>query len=274
MPILHFAGVDFSGARDAGRHVWLCVGAMRDDRLRVSMLSPAAELPDGGVDRERALSALRDDLAARADTLVGLDFPPGLPRAAMRHGNWREMVRHFAGDYPDADVFREMCKSAADGREIRRQTDIETATPFCVYNLRLYRQTYYGLRDVIAPLVQNDSARVIPMQNPEPGKVMLAESCPASTLKALDLYAPYKGNGDAMLTARRYILDTIARQYPVDIPEQCYVHMVQNPGGDALDAFLAMFGVWAYVAAGRPLLPEGDQYAIEGYVYMPRVDTI
>jgi hypothetical protein len=44
-------------------------------------------------------------------------------------------------------------------RELKRRTDIETATPFSPYNLRLYR-THYGLRDVIALLVRSDLVRV------------------------------------------------------------------------------------------------------------------
>lgn len=267
MPITKFAGVDFSGARDAGKHIWVCEGKPAAGRLHITACYPAADLPGGTVARNGALMALHDHIATRRGTLFGLDFPPGLPRAVMLHDSWAAMVRHFAEDYPDAEAFRERCKTTAGGREIRRHADIEAATPFCAYNLRLYRQTYYGLRDLIAPLVNTDSVRVLPFQSPADDLPMLAESCPASTLKALDLYAPYKGSGAAMQDARRRLLDAICEQGAVNVPDALRDLMVQTPGGDALDALLAAFGVWQYVESGSPLNPPGDDYAVEGYVY-------
>lgn len=269
MLITQFAGIDFSGARDAGKHIWLCEAEAVSGRLRVTACRPAADLPGGASARAAALSALRDSIAARRGVLFGVDFPPGLPRAAMRHDSWRAMMRHFTDDYPDAETFRERCKADAGGREIRRRADTEAATPFCVYNLRLYRQTYYGLRDLIAPLVQADAARVLPFQTPADDVPLLAESCPASTLKALGLYAPYKGADYAMRQARARLLDTLCARFPVDLPDVLRESLAQNPGGDALDALLAAFGVWRYVESGRPLNPPGGDYALEGYVYMP-----
>jgi hypothetical protein len=104
------------------------------------------------------------------------------------------LVTSFSERYPDAEAFRAICREQAGDRELKRVTDVETRTPFCVYNLRLYRQTFYGIRDVLGPLMRTGSVSVLPMQPADPQKSWVVEICPASTLKSKGLYVPYKGN--------------------------------------------------------------------------------
>ena len=199
-------GVDFSGARQAGDHIWIAVGTQNGGRLSLESCLPAHELPGGGRDRQSALAALNAFLKSERRAAAGLDFPFGLPRSLVAEERWEDFVRAFPRRYPDADSFREACRRAAAGRELKRRTDVEARVPFSAYNLRLYRQTYFGIADVLLPLVDSAVASVVPMQPPVPGKVLLAETCPASLLKSLGLYTPYKGHDSQLLDARRTII--------------------------------------------------------------------
>lgn len=261
-------GVDFSGARDAGRYIWIGETTAVGEALIVNACYPATELPGGGPQRETALAALRDYLAAQRGALVGLDFPPGLPRQVMQRDSWTAMLAHFSEDYPDAETFRARCREAGQGRDLRRRTDIEAATPFSPYNLRLYRQTYYGLRDLLAPLVRDGQVRVLPVQTAADDRPRLVESCPASTLKALGLYTPYKGKDAAMRAARSGVLKALSAGWNVRFVDGVRRVLVDDPGGDALDSVLAAFGLWAYLREGGDLYPPGDEYAVEGFVYV------
>ena len=263
-------GVDFSGAVDAGRKVWVAEGAVEGDAFVVASCRRGEELPGSGRARERCLPALVDLLAAAGEALVGLDVPFGLPAAFVAEPTWPAFALAFGGHYADAAGFRAHCRALAAGREPRRRTDVEARTPFPVANLRLHRQTFHGIRDVLAPLVAADAARVLPMQAPAAGKPSLLEICPASTLKRWRSYLPYKGRTSAHATGRARLLAVIAEQLPaVRLTGAVQAAALADAEGDALDAVLA--AVTAYDLACRPVslaaLPYAEA-AIEGYVFV------
>jgi hypothetical protein len=113
-----------------------------------------------------------------------------LPITLLDGSSWQGFVLGFARRHANADDFRQAFRLASPGVELKRITDVETRTPFSPYDVRLYRQIFFGIRDVLAPLVRDDAARVLPLQSPVPGKACLLEICPASTLKRFHLYAP------------------------------------------------------------------------------------
>ena len=77
-------GVDFSGAKDAGRRMWIAGGKAEGDTLRIDRCSPAYEWLECGKDREGCLAALRRMIAGERGCAFGLDFPFGLPRDLVR----------------------------------------------------------------------------------------------------------------------------------------------------------------------------------------------
>src|SRR5262245_32051482 len=93
-------GVDFSGAQDAGRRIWISSGAVEGGRLHVSETRPASELAGGGTDREPALAALIAFIRCQSGSAIGLDFPFGLPGALVRESSWKEFALAFPGRYP------------------------------------------------------------------------------------------------------------------------------------------------------------------------------
>lgn len=259
-------GVDFSGARQAGDHIWIAAGTQSGGRLSLESCHPARELSGGGRDRQSALAALTAFLKSERRAAAGLDFPFGLPRSLVDEDRWENFVRSFPRRYRDADCFREACRRAAAGRELKRRTDVEARVPFSAYNLRLYRQTYFGIVDVLLPLLDSTAASVVPMQPPKPGKVLLAETCPASLLKRLGLYVPYKGRGGALNDARRSLINDIIDKGLLNEPDKLLAErIVGDPGGDALDAVLA-----AIAAANLPRLRRATTdpvERIEGRIY-------
>ncbi len=258
-------GVDFSGARDAGRRIWVAAGAHRLGRFVLEDCRPAAELPGGAVDRAGALAALVDFLLGERHAIAGLDFPFSLPETFIDAPTWGAFLRGFADRYPSPEAFREDCWRRADRRELKRRTDVEARVPFCVYNLRLYRQTHAGMVDVLLPLLDSGGARIVPMQRAAAGKTTITEICPASILKAEGLYAPYKGGGPDLRASRQRLLAYLVERGLLDPPPSSLgARIIEDRGGDALDSVLAAIG------AGRvpERLPRPDKLdLIEGRVY-------
>lgn len=258
-------GVDFSGAVDAGRRIWVASGSVEGRVLRVDDLRRAAELPGGGVGRDAALGALRAFVREAGACAVGCDFPFGLPELLVDAPDWEAFALDFAGRYPMPERFRDACRAADGGRELRRATDREARTPFSSYNLRLYRQTWTGIVDLLAPLVRA-GAVAVPMQPLRPAVPWLLEVCPASTLKRAGLYRPYKGSGPERWAARAEILAALGAAGDLAVSEEIRERAVADPGGDALDALIAALATARALAA--PDFPgAGPRYALEGRVY-------
>ena len=162
-----------------------------------------------------------------------------LPQALIADLTWEQFIRSFPGRYATPHQFRHKCRQAAHGRDLKRLTDIETKTPFSPYNLRLYRQTYYGLRDVVNPLVRARSVCVLPLQRPRARLPWLIEICPASTLKQMNLYVAYKGKSAERRAARSQLLHSIQKIGSLEAPAQTCTAVVNDPEGDALDSVIA-----------------------------------
>lgn len=260
-------GVDFSGARSAGKAIWIAEGRLAGKR-RVALVDcyPATALPDSGADRTLALAALRNLIATTPDGVFGCDFPVGLPRTMLQGIDWHGFVANFAQHYAHADAFREGCRRIANGRELRRDTDRLARTPFCAWNLRLYRQTYHGIADIVAPLHRNGQASVISVEPPDPGRAWIAETCPASVLKSLGLYRSYKGATAPARQMRRDILAALVeRDFLAPTTRSQREILIEDRGGDALDSVLACL---AAAAAARQLItPISAIDRIEGRVF-------
>jgi hypothetical protein len=254
-------GVDFSGAADAGRKLWLAHGERRGDTLVLDDCRPAERLPGGGRGREEALAALRAFLLAQGSCVVGLDAPFSLPRPLLDAPSWEAFVAAFADRFPSAEVLRAVCRARCP-REVKRATEAAARVPFAAWNVRLYRQTYHAIRDVLAPLVLTGKAVALPFQSPHPGVPWLLEVCPAATLKRWGWYRPYKGRTLAHAAARVAILDRLVAA-GVRLPDGVRQEALADPEGDALDALLA-----AWVAARAMPIAAGSRCAWEGCLYL------
>jgi hypothetical protein len=261
-------GVDFSGARDAGKRAWIARCSITEGALNLVDLFQATSLPGSGRARELSHNALVGFIGNQEDAIFGLDFPFSLPWALLGEASWKEFVLGFAQTYPSPEDFPELCRARAEGRELKRTTDIESRAPFSPYNLRVFRQTYFGIRDVLAPLVKTDRACILPMQRPCEGKAWVIEICPASTLKREHLSTPYKGRTEKRKAARQGILESLEEHLQLKIAANAMrSNIIDDNGGDALDsviAALAAFKAFRSSFALDALSP----YEIEGWVYV------
>ncbi len=259
-----FYGLDFSGARDAGRHAWISQGQMRDERLWVLDCRPLAELPGSGARREVCLPALARWVAQLGDSLLGCDFPFSLPREVMGEEGWEAFVETFPQRFPTPEHLRMACRDPA-GRERRRQTDRDVRAPFAPGNLRLYRQTYYGIRELLSPLVRARTVCVLPFQRPTPGRPWLIEVCPAVTLRRLRLYRlGYKGRGERWLLERQHLLDCLG-ELGMRVPARVCSRALSDTGGNALDSLIALYTAWSV----RAQLVVASPFDQEGYIFAP-----
>jgi hypothetical protein len=261
-----FIGIDFSGGINAGRKIWIASGHVENDALLIDTCVRGEALPDSSRERAVCLAALRTFIRSAGEVLIGLDFPLSLPAELMNGQTWLQFIRTFAERFATPQDFRQACMRAAHGRELKRRTEIETKAPFSPYNLRLYRQTYYGLREVIAPLVRDRSVRLQPMQSNRSGVPSLIEICPASTLKQMDWYRPYKGRSIEQRAARLMIWRSLPRE-GVQLAGLLKPIVLADPEGDALDSILA---AWAAFRSLPQLVQvqRDPLYRREGYVFV------
>lgn len=238
--IERFIGIDFSGSARAGDSIWLAEASLQGRVVRIEECRPASRLPGSGPAREQCLPALVDYICGLHGVLVGCDFPFSLPERMMDACTWRQFALQFGERFPDPDAFLADCRRRGDGREIKRACDRDSRVPFAAYNLRIYRQTFHGIRDVLAPLVARNGACVLPMQAPRPGRPWVIETCPASTLKKSGLYLSYKGARAAHRAARRRIIDGLSDKELISrLGTPLAKVALDNTGGDALDSMIA-----------------------------------
>ncbi len=262
-------GVDFSGATDAGRKIWIASGRIEGGGWLIDDCVRGEALPDSSRDRARCLSALRGFIAESGEAIFGLDFPFGLPRAVVNEDRWADFARSFSERYATPQQFRRACFEAANGRELKRVTDVASKTPFSPYNLRLYRQTFYGLRDLIGPLIADRVACALPMQRARSNVPWLIEICPASTLKQLNLYVAYKGRTADHCAARSAIVCSIQRQTPLKLSTPVRSAVIDDAEGDALDSVIAALAAFR-MRHGHARWPATTTriYRREGYVFV------
>jgi len=258
-------GVDFSGASDAGRKIWVAEGRLDDNgALELLRCVAAIDLPGGGKAPAEAVPALARHIASLGVARVGCDFPFSLPRDLVGTRSWRSFALRYAAEFVDADTFRSLMRTRHNAAEHKRMTDRIAKTPFNSYNLRLYRQTWWGISGVLRPLLAAKAAAVRPQQKMLPGKPTLIEVCAACTLKSIDLYPPYKGKEMSHRKARQRILDHLIDRGALAAPDRRMRRLLlDNEGGDALDAVIG-----AVATAHADLVQEPDAYQrLEGRVY-------
>jgi hypothetical protein len=255
-------GLDFSGASDAGRRIWIAEARPARDGIEILSCRPAAELPGGAVRRAPALAALRGYIAGLADAIIGCDFPFSLPREVIAHATWTEFIADFT--HSDAAAFAAHCRRLSPGHEPKRLTDREAKTPWCAFNIRLYRQSFHGMAEVLRPLATDGKAVVLPMQAPAPNLPWLIETCPASALRHFGWRGSYKGPG--LSDQRRKILSKLtAARLLRPLPASIAKRVIADSGGDALDSVIAALATAA--ALGDIGAGDGGGDPLEGRVY-------
>jgi hypothetical protein len=267
-------GIDFSGASDAGHGIWIATAAADGDRLRIESCQSAAER-FGVADRAPCLGRLVEFL--RDATVAGLDFPFGVPADLHDREDWAGAVEWVTTVAHDADGFQRECKDRAesvtggDRTNLPRETDGPVGA-MCPYAQYVYKQTFHGIRDVLAPLARAPDVAVEPMGPPasdhDPDEqTRLCEVYPAATLAGLDLPAEaYKDGGGRARDRRRAIVDGLEAETAIEYAEGLRGRLVDDAGGDAIDSVVAALAT--HRAANADFEPGRPYDEREGHIYV------
>jgi hypothetical protein len=281
-------GVDFSGAKLAGRNTWIA-RVERTARRRLPKITSAVEWrlsgltslesQSGQAARETALAHLVQSIASSENALWAIDFPFALPIEILpKHCTFDDQLTKIARWQHGAhELGLDCCRRTKkfNGQlHLRRLTDTQVKTPFDCYHYRIIYQTFHGMRDVLHPLRRHKTTAILPFDYARLARAQnaVAESCPGSTLRRLGWpHNNYKQPAGGPLTnrrrkTRRTILDQLATL--IDIPPAHRRTMMRNPGADALDAVLAAVGIaLRWNELDHQAIARHARYPREGFVY-------
>lgn len=232
-------GVDWSGARTARRKIWAARVNLEEGAL-TRIWRPF----HGSRSAAEVAARVQDWLASERFDVAGFDFCFGLAQSHLvaldlpRSGP-SDLGSALAGRFRDADEFKR-----AAGRERRRVTDVARGTTFAPTNLRMYRQTYWGLCAL--------SGVELPVPPWTCGSAAVVEVFPRHVRRALG------GHAD-----RRSALVATGLQFtPRDVAT-----IVADAEGDALDAVLAAIAAGSALAGAFQGAPTHAATSGEGWIY-------
>lgn len=269
-PATSVYGVDFAASkRDAGRDIWIAEGTPTDDGMLIERVAPAVDVLDGEpTGRQETLAGLSEFIAGQDNAAFGLDFPFGVARDLAEPDRWTAFVRRFpdslvvdvdeGGDRPAKQLYDVVNREVGDPKSagVREGVDEVGLSPT---DWRMKELTYYGIRDVLQPLVdgdgggssgpESDHVAVVPMESVDDESVIVLETYPSEVFNALDANpAGYKGRRERHLEAsveNVEALETAGVQFENDGArvEACAYD-------DALDAAAACYATHRSVADG------------------------
>jgi hypothetical protein len=259
-------GVDFSGAKLAGRNIWIAKAEPRA-RGRLALVAlDRLETLCGTAERAVCLAELVRLVNASSAALWGFDCPFGFPLELFPpDAPWADQFA-FVGSYGD-EAYRCGLECIARTRLLpegplrsalhcRRQTDRDARAPFDAFHYRMIYQSFFGLRDVVQPLAATPGTAVLPFQYRKLGLP----------------HQNYKQPAGGPLTRRRRrtrhaILAGLAKWVRVGAGHRRAI--MRNPGGDALDAVIAAVGaLHGFREADHAAIARHDRYPREGRMYV------
>ncbi|MBN9523469.1 DUF429 domain-containing protein [bacterium] len=273
-------GVDFSGAKLAGRNTWVARVEPRRRGRPVLVALDRLEALCGTAERGPALAHLVELVAGSESALWGFDVPFGLPIELFPNGAAWSAQFDFVREWGDeAYACGLECIRRAllvgDRMHLRRTTDTDAKAPFDGYHYRMIYQTFFGMRDVVAPLSRVPGTAVLPFhyRRVSRAKRVVVECCPGSVLKKLGLpHQNYKQpTGGPLARKRLRTRHTLhaALDELVVVSDRFRRVMMRNPGADALDAVIAAVGVArAVAAADHAAIARHPRYPREGHLYV------
>lgn len=278
-------GVDFSGAKN--NDPWVTKAVLQEDNLRLESCFP---LP-----REELTERLLALEKNAKKTIVGMDFPFGVPKAfaeaefgfegTLMPEMWENIAR--LGDLPKyIDEIRPRLRKGGNLqkfnkllREGDRTNFPEAYSPLNAAAPEMFPMTFYGMK-MLNTLWTKSACKVPPLDNTGRTGPVLLETMPGAILRAFCLPATNykrknKTNGGNPEKVRREILDglekrsTILSQVPDAIRQEC----INNH--DCLDSLVAAIGsaMWAQNPEQfrNPNPNELAAAQLEGWIYAPNI---
>ena len=250
-------GVDWSGARDAGSKVWaarITFGGAPRATLDAVWQPFGRGLGAAGV-AEQFIEWLNNE----SFNVAGLDFCFGVSRqhapAGMPITGPSAVGQWLAENYATPEEFK-----LALGPELKRETDHFRNSPFAPSNLRMYRQTYWGLR-ALAGLTDP----VPPWDQPN-GRAVV-EVLPAHVVSVLCAPCSYKGRDQDSRTQRERLLGVVRTACRLNVAAGDEEIILGDTNGDAMDAVLAAVAAASARDAGFAGVPAGVFGTPEGWIF-------
>lgn len=223
-------GVDFSGA-DSGGSAKIVVASRRDD---------GSVMIRRGVDRSGLRMMIRDSADASPLDLWRIDAPFSLPEIVFeQHGiepEWMALA-HWMESFDSAREWRRALR-AVNRKEPRRACDRAARTPMAPMNLRVFKQTWTVVCEILLPLAE-DGLHIAPVHATDSTSI-ISEGCPASALAFRgESSRGYKGRADAN-HQRRLDLARRLEDWGVPLSVEDQHAAASDPEGDVLDALLLL----------------------------------
>lgn len=230
-------GVDFSGATKGGSGIRIAT------RRPGTPLSELRRVDRSGL-RAEILLGLEEPGDRRHRWLI--DAPFGIPAATLEacgvELDWRASVAWLAS-FQDPRDWRRAVRQVSR-KEPKRVADRAAGTPLASMNLRVFKQTWTVMVEILDPLVEA-GVRVEPLAGPRAAAVVVGEGCPASVLKrAGDSARGYKGRGEPPRARRVEIVERIQRDWGLSLASDVAARCIDDEGGDDLDAVLLTLDAW------------------------------
>ena len=260
--VLH--GVDFSGADGGGASKIRIAERDAGGRSAVSVR--------GRVDRHGLRRAILESADDGRPHLWRIDAPFGLPVECFEGErpegmadaplSWRAIAQWMAG-FDSARSWRGAMRDRSR-REPKRICDREFRTPLAPMNLRVFKQTFTVIKEVLLPLAEAGIAiDPVCVAGNDSTSVRVCEGCPASVLLHKGWPAKgYKGGGEPPRIRREEII-RLLRKEGLEIPSPVAVEAIHDTEADLLDALILVTE-----PLGVPIPPEhAAAAAIEAWVY-------
>ena len=259
-------GIDFSGGTNAAEDIWITTGEVVDDQLEVHKCRSAAK-QFGTSSRCATLKTLHEFIADHEQSVFGLDFSFSVPASVTDKERWLEVVESISGHSSAKemqDSYSERARASDyDGVHLKRTTDNDR-NALSPYGFITFRQTFYGVKHVLKPLLDKDLVSVLPMQKRDSTRPWVFEVYPASTLRRLGSFdSGYKKQTVESRHRRAQNVDDL-RDSEVEITDKAAQHARYID--DALDSLVAAFATFRTVRDGPPAVDEASHP--EGHIYV------
>lgn len=257
-------GIDFSGAQDAGRHIWITEGTINGSVLDVTTCKQATDYFDCSAAQGTVYQYLVELIVQQQDATVGIDCPFSIPKAAFDTiftvSRWEAFITSPRWGNLNPNTFQGQCKNVC-GNALRDTEAVHRAD--CPYSQRVYKQLFYGIRDVLEPLVQR-GVSVAPMVDAG-SNVTVLETYPAATLARGDQFFATRYKGRSGTTARRrHNVQELSHLTAIDLGTISQQKVIDDTDGDALDSLIAALAT--FKASGSPFSVT-PMTPVEGYIY-------
>jgi predicted nuclease with RNAse H fold len=265
-PSPDIVGIDFSGANNAGKHIWITTGTESSGILQVSDCEQASDFFAVGTDRKAIHSQLVDWVGSLNNATVGIDFPFGVPKVVaevvFQANSWTEFVNSPNWSGLNPEIFRQQCVNLSNS-ELRDTDAMHRAD--CPHSIRMYKQTFFGVRDILQPLLQRNVS-IAPMVNN--GNTIVLETYPAATLAQEDgLFAARYKNRTSTLDRRKHNVLSLSRLQDIDLSAVPDDRIIDDNCGDALDSLVAALSTFRASRNSSPFNIR-PQTQIEGHIYV------